>query len=117
MDDCEDTRELYAEYLELSGYDVKEAGDGISALREAAQVLPDVVIMDMSLPGLDGREAARRLRADQRTRAIPLVVLSGFSPEMIARGEGEVPWNVYLGKPCMPDDLVKTISGLIAGRG
>ena len=74
VDDCQDTRELYAEYLELSGYDVKEAGDGIVAIDEAVRVRPDVIVMDMGLPRLDGREAARRLRADGRTRAIPLVV-------------------------------------------
>ena len=70
MDDCQDTRELYAEYLELSGFDVKEADDGIVAINEALRVRPDVIVMDMSLPRLDGREAARQLRADTRTRGI-----------------------------------------------
>ena len=73
VDDCQDTRELYAEYLELSGFDVKEADDGIVAIDEAVRVRPDVIVMDMSLPKLDGREAARQLRADERTRSIPLV--------------------------------------------
>src|SRR3954467_13180095 len=78
VDDCQDTRELYAEYLELSGFDVKEADDGIVAVHEAVRVLPDIIVMDMSLPRLDGREAARQLRSDARTRTIPLVMISGY---------------------------------------
>src|SRR5215510_1434755 len=74
VDDCQDTRELYAEYLELSGFDVKEADDGIVAIDQAVRVRPDVIVMDMSLPRLDGREAARQLRSDERTRSIPLVI-------------------------------------------
>jgi len=55
VDDCQDTRELYAEYLELSGFDVKEAENGIVAIDEAVRVRPDIIVMDMSLPKLDGR--------------------------------------------------------------
>jgi two-component system cell cycle response regulator DivK len=117
VDDCPDTRELYAEYLELSGYDVKEAGDGMSAVQEALRSAPDVVVMDMSLPGMDGREATRRLRADDRTRAIPVVMVSGFTPDAaLPAGSDDAPWDLYLGKPCLPDDLVAAIERLLAPR-
>ena len=85
VDDCQDTRELYAEYLELSGFDVKEAEDGIVAIDEAVRMRPDVIVMDMSLPKMDGREAARQLRADERTRSIPLVMISGYDVETRCR--------------------------------
>ena len=49
VDDCQDTRELYAEYLELSGFDVKEADDGIVAIDEAVRVRPDIIVMDMTI--------------------------------------------------------------------
>ncbi len=111
VDDCRDTRELYAEYLELSGFDVKEAGDGMLALEQANQLLPDVIVLDMSLPGLDGGEAARRLRAEERTSNIPLVVVSGYDPDRVPGGPA--PWDAYLGKPCAPDDLVRTIERLV----
>src|SRR6187401_867091 len=88
VDDCQDTRELYAEYLELSGFDVKEAGDGIVAIDQAVLVHPDVIVMDMSLPRLDGREAARQLRADVRTRAIPLVMISGYDADKLPASDG-----------------------------
>ena len=112
VDDCRDTRELYAEYLELSGFDVKEAEDGIVAVDQAVRVRPDVIVMDMSLPRLDGREAAKQLRADERTRLIPLVLISGYDADRLPRNDGL--WDHYLGKPCAPEDLVKVIGRLVA---
>ena len=111
VDDCRDTRELYAEYLELSGFDVKEAEDGIVAIDEAVRVRPDVIVMDMSLPRLDGREAARQLRADERTRGIPVVMISGYDADRLPRNDGL--WDHYLGKPCAPDELVTVIGRLV----
>ena len=112
VDDCRDTRELYAEYLELSGFDVKEADDGIVAIDEAVRVRPDVIVMDMSLPRLDGREAARQLRSDERTRSIPLVIISGYDAENLPANDGL--WDHYLGKPCAPEELVRVIGRLVA---
>jgi CheY-like chemotaxis protein len=112
VDDCQDTRELYAEYLELSGFDVKEADDGIVAIDEAVRVRPDVIVMDMSLPRLDGREAAQKLRADERTRGIPLVLISGYDAEALPANDGL--WDHYLGKPCPPEELVNVIGRLVA---
>jgi CheY-like chemotaxis protein len=112
VDDCQDTRELYAEYLELSGFDVKEAEDGIVAVDQAVRVLPDVIVMDMSLPRLDGREAARQLRADERTRSIPLVIISGYDIDNLPKSDGL--WDQYLGKPCPPEKLVSVIGRLVA---
>jgi CheY-like chemotaxis protein len=112
VDDCQDTRELYAEYLELSGFDVKEADNGIVAIDEAVRVLPDVIVMDMSLPKLDGREAAKQLRADERTRAIPLVMISGYDLDSLPKNDGL--WDHYLGKPCPPEQLVSVIGRLVA---
>ena len=112
VDDCQDTRELYAEYLELSGFDVKEAVDGIVAIDEAVRVLPDIIVMDMSLPRLDGREAAQKLRADERTRRIPLVLISGYDADNLPANNGL--WDHYLGKPCPPEELVSVIGRLVA---
>ena len=112
VDDCQDTRELYAEYLELSGFDVKEADDGIVAIDEAVRVRPEVIVMDMSLPRLDGREAARQLRSDERTRSIPLVIISGYDAENLPANDGL--WDHYLGKPCPPEELVSVIGRLVA---
>jgi two-component system, cell cycle response regulator DivK len=111
VDDCEDTRNLYAEYLDLSGFDVKEAGDGLDAIAQASAMLPDVVVMDLSLPGVDGRTAVERLKADPRTRAIPVIVVSGYSADVV--DNGHAPWNAYVGKPCVPEDLLAAIGRVL----
>jgi len=113
VDDCADTRSLYAEYLDLSGFAVKEASDGMAALAAAASTIPDVVVLDLGLPGVSGREAAARLKADPRTRAVPVIVVSGFDRDHIESGKGGDPWDHYCGKPCAPEDLVRTISDLL----
>jgi CheY-like chemotaxis protein len=115
VDDCADTRSLYAEYLDLAGFDVKEADDGLAAVAEAASTIPDVVVLDLGLPGVGGREAAARMKADPRTRAVPVIIVSGFERSLVEKGE-EIPWDEYVGKPCVPEDLVRTISGLLAAR-
>jgi two-component system cell cycle response regulator DivK len=110
VDDCRDTRELYAEYLELSGYGVKEASDGMAAVLEAARMLPDVVVLDMSMPGMAGDEVVRRLRADDRTRGIPVVMVSGYEPDRIGRAG----FDAFLPKPCDPERLISVIKDLTA---
>jgi CheY-like chemotaxis protein len=112
VEDHEDARELYAEFLQLSGFRVASAADGEEAVRLARALLPDVVVMDFSLPGLDGREATRRLRADPRTARIPIVILSGM-PAEIARTAGG---DAHVAKPSSPEALVATVQGLL-GRG
>jgi CheY-like chemotaxis protein len=107
VDDCADTRSLYAEYLDLAGFDVKEAGDGLQALEAVKAAPPDVVVMDLSLPELGGRETAARIKADPATAHIRVIVVSGFNRDAVE--QGEVPWDDYVGKPCIPDDLVEAI--------
>src|SRR5262249_40585255 len=79
VDDYPDAREMYTEYLEFSGFDVVEAGNGMEALQRAADSAPDIILMDLSLPVMDGWEATRRLKADKRTASIPIVALTGHA--------------------------------------
>src|SRR5258705_2388776 len=79
VDDYPDAREMYSEYLEFSGLDVIEAANGMEALQRAAQESPDIILMDLSLPVMDGWEATRRLKADPRTAGIPVVALTGHA--------------------------------------
>ena len=69
VDDYPDAREMYSEYLQFSGFDVIEAGNGIEALQRAVEREPDIILMDLSLPVMDGWEATRRLKADRAHRA------------------------------------------------
>jgi CheY-like chemotaxis protein len=78
IEDNDDGRQMLSMILGLSGVDVLEADNGIDGLRIAAQELPDVAVVDIGLPGVDGYEIARRLRANPATRHIGLVALTGY---------------------------------------
>jgi CheY-like chemotaxis protein len=109
VDDFKDAREMYAELLQLSGFRVAEAGDGEEAVQKANDLAPDVILMDLSLPGVDGREATRRLKASPRTAGIPVAIISGM-PGDAARGIGADGWMT---KPCEPDKLVAEVERLL----
>src|SRR2546428_14164508 len=79
VDDYADAREMYCEYLEYSGFRTEQAKNGVEALDKAFAQPPDIILMDLSLPTMDGWEATRRLKADARTRHIPVVALTGHA--------------------------------------
>src|SRR5205807_9357571 len=79
VDDYPDAREMYTEYLEFSGFEVVQASNGAEALERAIDTIPDIILMDLSLPVMDGWEATRRLKADRRTWDIPVVALTGHA--------------------------------------
>ena len=115
VDDFEDNRAMYAEFLRYSGFDVTEASDGAEAIEKATALRPDVVIMDLSLPIVDGWEATRRLKAEPRTRDIPIVALTGHALEGHSQGAREAGCNRFLAKPCLPETLLETLRELLSG--
>jgi two-component system cell cycle response regulator DivK len=116
VDDYQDAREMYAEYLEFSGFRVAQASNGAEALDQAFALLPDVILMDLSLPVIDGWEATRRLKSDERTRAIPVVALTGHALASEGTGEQEVKCDAFVIKPCLPDTLVAEVKKVLAAR-
>lgn len=113
VDDFPDAREMYSEYLEFSGFDVVEAGNGMEALLRAVDTTPDIILMDLSLPVMDGWEATRRLKADQRTKAIPVVALTGHALAGISEGAKQAGCDAFVTKPCLPEDLVREIRKIL----
>src|SRR5262245_2678207 len=109
VDDYPDAREMYSEYLKFSGFDVIEASNGMEALQRAVETAPDIVLMDLSLPVMDGWEATRRLKADKRTAGIPVVALTGHALAGISDGAKKAGCDAFVTKPCLPEDLVKEI--------
>jgi len=109
VDDYPDAREMYSEYLQYSGFDVVEASNGMEALQRAVDEAPDIILMDLSLPVMDGWEATRRLKADVRTADIPVVALTGHALAGISEGAKQAGCDAFVTKPCLPDDLVKEI--------
>jgi len=113
VDDYPDAREMYSEYLQYSGYDVVEATNGMEALKSAVDNAPDIILMDLSLPVMDGWEATRRLKADERTASIPVVALTGHALAGISEGAKRAGCDAFVTKPCLPEDLVKEIKKIL----
>ena len=114
VDDFQDNREMYAEYLAFSGFRVIQAANGKEALDQAFANRPDIIIMDLSLPVMDGWEATRRLKADQRTNAIPVVALTGHAMQGHSKGAIEAGCDSFVAKPCLPDQLVAEIRKMLS---
>jgi two-component system, cell cycle response regulator DivK len=112
VDDFSDTRSMYAEFLSFSGFDVAEAGDGQEAVDQTVALRPSLVVMDLSLPGLSGSEATRRIRNDPRTAAIPVLVVSGHTGSEIDEARSAGCTDVLV-KPCAPDELVARIEATL----
>ena len=113
VDDYPDAREMYTEYLEFSGYEVIGAGNGLEALQRAVDASPDIILMDLSLPVMDGWEATRRLKADQRTASIPVVALTGHALAGISEGAKKAGCDAFVTKPCLPDALVVEVKRVL----
>ena len=113
VEDYQDAREMYAAYLQFSGFEVAEAGNGIEAIEKTQELLPDIVLMDLALPRMDGWEATRRLKNDPRTRHIPIVALTGHALAGHAEGAREAGCDAFVTKPCLPDALVTEIKRLL----
>ncbi len=116
IDDSEDAREVYATVLRLDGFAVEEAIDGQQGLEKARRSLPDVIITDLEMPVMDGWETIRRLKADQRTRTIPIIACSGATiprPEKRVFEPTEPTYDAHLVKPCLPDVLLSEIRGFV----
>jgi len=116
VDDFPDNRDMYMQYLEFSGMRVAEAQNGHEALQQAFALLPNLIVMDLSLPGLDGWEATRRLKADARTRAIPVIALTGHALAGHSQGAIEAGCDAFIPKPCLPERLLEEIKKMLDSR-
>jgi two-component system cell cycle response regulator DivK len=116
VDDVPDNRDIYAEYLRFKGYEVLTAEDGQLALEAATSHPLDVIVMDLALPVLDGWEATRRLKADARTRDIPVIALTAHDEPAYRQRALDVGCDVCLTKPHLPEDLDATILRVLAAR-
>ncbi len=114
VEDHADLRQLYAEQLAISGFDVIEANDGAEAVDRTSSRLPDVVLMDLSLPVVDGWEATRRLKADARTAHIPVVALTAYDGSSDLERATMAGCDWFVPKPCPPDALITEVRRVLA---
>jgi len=112
VEDHLDTRQMYAEFLGLD-FNVVTAADGEGALNMMRVQPPDVIVTDLSLPGIDGFELIARVRSDATLRAIPVICLSGYGGHEHEQRALAAGCNRILQKPCMPDALAEVVAETI----
>ncbi|WUR11788.1 MEDS domain-containing protein [[Empedobacter] haloabium] len=116
VDDNADARELMATLLSLHGYEVDTAADGESALLQAATLTPDVVMLDIGLPGIDGYETARRLRAMPAMAHKRLIALTGYGQPGDLAASRAAGFDEHILKPAQLDDVLAKVAVAAQGR-
>ena len=114
VDDSPDARLLYSEYLEHCGFRVLTAEDGEEAVRTAKNEWPAAIVMDLSMPRMDGWEAITRLRADPMTADIPIVAVSAYAFGREPQRARDAGADMCLAKPCLPPQVARVVRALIA---
>ncbi len=115
VDDFPDNRQMYAEFLAFSGLRVAEAENGHEAVQKATTLMPDLVVMDLSLPGMDGWEATRRLKSHPKTKNILVMALTGHALAGHSKGAIDAGCDAFITKPCLPDRLLEEIQRMLTG--
>jgi two-component system, cell cycle response regulator DivK len=114
-EDFEDARELYRDYLEFSGFAVETATNGRDAIERAIALQPDVILMDASMPVLDGWQATRELKSNPATQHIPVLALTAHAFDDARQQAKAVGCDGFVTKPCLPDDLVAKVHETLEG--
>jgi CheY-like chemotaxis protein len=115
VEDNEDNRIIYSTVLRHLGYAVLEAQDGVQAVALARSEHPDLILMDISIPMMDGWEATRVLRRDPATSSIPIVALTAHAMDDDRERAAEIGFNSYLAKPVEPRTVVAEVRRWLGG--
>jgi CheY-like chemotaxis protein len=115
VDDAAEIRELWRLWLTYWGFSVEEARNGAEAVQKARASPPDLVLMDLWMPVLDGLEATRRLKEDERTCHVPVLALSAQTFAPSAEAAAEAGAASFVAKPCDPDELLQHIRSALSG--
>jgi two-component system, cell cycle response regulator DivK len=109
VDDVADNIDVYTQFFLHRGWRTATASNGLEGLTSAAGLRPDLIVLDLGMPGMDGWEVARRLKADVVTRSIPIIALTGHVLGDSQRRAREAGVEEFLAKPCLPQDLADAI--------
>ena len=107
----------FAQYLGANGYRVLEAPTGADGLTLAMTCVPDVIVLDLGLPDIDGWEVARTIRAVPATRSVPIIALTGATMPHEQVSAMRAGCDRHLAKPCEPTDLLQAIRSCLAASG
>ena len=109
VEDNEDNRTIYRTILEHVGYTVVEAADGEEGIQRARDSGPDLILMDVSIPKINGWDATRTLKADENTRHIPIIALTAHALEQDRERAREAGCDGYLAKPIPPREVIEEV--------
>jgi len=117
VDDCAEDASMYAEFLIAAGFRVTTATNGSEAVIRTLSAAPDLIVMDLEMPGISGWDATRLLRSDQRTRAIPIIALSGFYDTPAVMRAISAGCGRFVPKPCLAAELESVVRSTLARDG
>jgi CheY-like chemotaxis protein len=113
VDDNADSRRMYATYFVEAGFRVEEAEQGFEGIEKAFRLAPDIILMDLLMPALDGWETMRLLKGRARTRTIPIIALTGDTKENDLKLAKNAGCDLLLLKPCLPDVVFGHVQRLL----
>jgi CheY-like chemotaxis protein len=116
VEDHPETRQMYGDYLRSAGLRVHDAADGRSGVEQAAQVRPDVILMDLAMPGLTGWEATRRIRRDPALACVPVIAITAYGGVGFEFLAAEAGCDRLLTKPCRPLRVLHEIEDVLSAR-
>jgi two-component system cell cycle response regulator DivK len=114
VEDDRETRQMYCAALARGGFRIEQAHNGFQAFEKALESAPDLIVTDIAVPGMDGIELCRRIRADGRTRAIPLLAITGYGDRQYLDRARLAGADRVLSKPCDVELLIREAISLLA---
>jgi len=116
-EDSLDSRELLVDFLQFAGYRTAQAADGQEAIEKAQRFRPQIILMDLAMPILDGWEATRRLKKNPHTSRIPIVAVTAHALPDDERRAKEAGCDAFLTKPVNPEELLATVGRTLEKKG
>lgn len=113
IDDDNTTLQLLDFFLTKHGYEVTVVSNGINGIEKAREIIPDLILLDVMMPNMDGIDVCKKLRADEKTAKIPILFLSALSQDVEVMRGLMAGSDGYIVKPFEPDNLLKSIEKLI----
>jgi chemosensory pili system protein ChpA (sensor histidine kinase/response regulator) len=116
VDDSLTVRKISSRLLAREGYQVMTAKDGVDALEQLVAVVPDVMLVDIEMPRMDGFELSRNVRADARLQKVPIIIITSRTADKHRQYAFELGVNHYLGKPYQEDELLRLVAGHVRAQ-
>jgi two-component system cell cycle response regulator DivK len=115
VEDTEDNRQILRDLLGMAGYTLFEARDGAEGVAKAAEHRPDLILMDIQMPVMDGYEATRRIKANPELKAIPIVAVTSYALSGDEQKTRDAGCDAYIAKPYSPRQMLAKVRELIGG--